>query len=278
MEYALQTRGLVRSFGRRQVIRDLELAVPRGAVYGLLGRNGAGKTTTIRLLLGILAPDAGTLIIGPDEVHRGTPALRQRIGYVSQQQHFYPWMRVQRLGRFVGGFYPTWDRAHFFALLNQLGVERRQRVGELSGGTKMKLALALALAHRPPILLLDEPTAGVDPVTRREIIDHLRALVDDEQRTVLFSTHNVSEIEDIGDQVGVLHEGRIFWQGPKAGLTDRVRLVEGELPEGARALHPQDNGTVAWASPDVWAATPSAREVSLEAAFVAIARHSRVEA
>jgi len=274
VEHALQTRGLTRSFGTRPVIRDLDLAVPRGAIYGLLGRNGAGKTTTIRMLLGILAPDGGTLMFGEEEVPRATARHRRAIGYVSQQQHFYPWMRVRRLGRFVGGFYPTWDRAHFGELLEQLGVEPAQRVGELSGGTKMKLALALALAHRPPLLLLDEPTAGVDPVTRREIVDHLRALVEREQRTVLFSTHNVTEIDAIGDQVGVLHGGRIFWQGPVGGLRDRVRQVSGPLPASAALLHEDGERRLGWAEPEVWAAHPTAARVSLEEAFVAIARRS----
>ncbi len=274
MEHALLTRGLCRSFGARSVIRDLELKVPRGAIYGLLGRNGAGKTTTIRMLLGILAPDQGTLEFGGEVVRRATPRHRRSIGYVSQQQHFYPWMRVKRLGRFVGGFYPTWDADYFASLLDRLGVESKQRVGELSGGTKMKLALALALAHRPPLLLLDEPTAGVDPVTRREIVDHLRDLVDREQRTVLFSTHNVSEIELVGDHVGVLHEGRIFWQGPVAGLVSRVRRYAGARPEGIEALDEDPGGGVGWAEPEVWDRTPTASPVSLEAAFVAIARRS----
>ncbi|MEM6926638.1 MAG: ABC transporter ATP-binding protein, partial [Myxococcota bacterium] len=274
VDHALQTHALRRSFGPRSVIRDLELAVPRGTIYGLLGRNGAGKTTTIRMLLGVLAPDSGTLTLGDEEVRRVTPRHRRDIGYVSQQQHFYPWMRVRRLGRFVGGFYPRWDAAYFAELLGQLGIEPKQRVGELSGGTKMKLALALALAHRPPLLLLDEPTAGVDPVTRREIVDHLRDLVDREGRTVLFSTHNVSEIEMIGDQVGVLHGGRIFWQGPVDGLPDRVRRFTGDVPTGVEVLHSSAEGGLGWAEPAVWSARPDAERVSLEAAFVAIARQS----
>lgn len=254
------------------VLRDLNLRVPRGAVYGLLGRNGAGKTTALRLLLGILAPDSGTLTIDGQTVARGTARLRQRIGYVSQEQHFYPWMRVRRLGRFVGGFYPTWDRVLFRELLDQLAIDPRQRAGELSGGTRMKLAMALALAHRPRVLVLDEPTAGVDPVTRREILDLLRRLVDQEQRTVLFSTHHVEEVEELSDHVGILREGNLFWQGPLADFAAHVRRVAGELPPDARPLHVADDHTVAWADPTVWRAHPAGESVSLETAFVAITR------
>jgi ABC-2 type transport system ATP-binding protein len=201
--------------------------------------------------------------------------MRQRIGYVSQQQHFYPWMRVARLGGFVGAFYPTWDAARFDGLCGQLAVPLRQRVGELSGGTRMKLALALALAHRPPVLVLDEPTAGVDPVTRREILDLLRTLADDDGVTVLFSTHQISEVEDIGDHVGILHDGRMFWQGPIAGVAERVRRVQGGAPEGVTALHRDSRGTIVWGEPERISALSDAEVVTLEAAFVAIARQDR---
>jgi len=178
------------------------------------------------MLLGILRPDSGTISWNGVEVRQTTAKLKERIGYVSQQQHFYEWMRVERLGSFVRGFYPTWDHAEFHRLLKALHIESRQRVGELSGGTKMKLAMSLALAHRPKILILDEPTAGVDPIARREILDLLRAQVDDEGRTVLFSTHHISEVEEIGDHIGVLHDGTLQYQGPVAGFAEAGKLEE----------------------------------------------------
>ncbi len=273
-DLAVRTEGLQRSFGRHQVIRGLDLAVPRGSVYGFLGRNGAGKTTTLRMLMGILNPDAGTMTLGDRTVRRTTPKMREDVGYVSQQQHFYPWMKVKRLGSFVGAFYRRWDKARYLQLCGQLAIDPAQRVGELSGGTRMKLAMALALAHRPPLMVLDEPTAGVDPVTRREILDLLRAMVDDEGVTVLFSTHQIGEVEAIGTHVGVLHDGRMFWQGPVGELGDRVRRVS-QAPEGVTALHTDERGTVVWGEPDVVATLPDAAPVSLEEAFVAIARQDR---
>ena len=232
-DVVLATHGLARSFGSRRVIEDLDLTVPKGRVYGFLGRNGAGKTTTIRCLLGILKPSAGTIQLGETTVRQTSTAMKRRIGYVSQHQHFYDWMRCDRIGKFVGAFYPTWDHAEYRDLLERLGVERKQRVGELSGGTRMKLAMALALAHRPELLILDEPTAGVDPVARAEILDTLRDEVQNNGRTVFFSTHHLFEVEQIGDVVGVLHEGKLFYEGPLPGLADAARAVHPELPASA---------------------------------------------
>ena len=262
---ALATRGLQRRFGRTPVITGLDLEVPKGVVYGFLGRNGAGKTTTIRMLLGILDPNAGTLVYDGREVRRARARERRGVGYVSQQQYFYPWMKVRNLGRFVGAFYPTWDKAWFAELLGRLSVDPAQRVGALSGGTRMKLALALAMAHRPPLLVLDEPTAGVDPVTRREILDLLRAAVDIHGHTVFFSTHHISEVEAIGDQVGILHAGRMFWQGPIGSLSQHVSRVQ-SVPDGAIALSTDAAGTIAWGE------GLEGESVTLEEAFVAIAR------
>jgi ABC-2 type transport system ATP-binding protein len=272
-DYLLSTDHLCKSFGRRTVVDGLELRVPRGGVYGFLGRNGAGKTTTIRTLLGILHPDSGQITYDGHTVSHATKQMKRRIGYVSQQQHFYEWMKVERLARFVRAFYPTWDHDEFHRLLDVLRIERRQRVGELSGGTKMKLAMALALAHKPKLLILDEPTAGVDPIARREILDTLRRQVEDHGRTVFFSTHHISEVEDIGDSVGVLHRGELFYQGSLDGLSQRVRRVRGLIPEGFDVLHRAGDHVIAHATAERWAAADFEHEpATLEEAFVAIAR------
>jgi ABC-2 type transport system ATP-binding protein len=227
------------------------------------------------MLMGILRPGSGTLTLGTQTVRSTTPRMRQSVGYVSQQQHFYPWMRVRRLSRFVGAFYPSWDQARFDTLCTDLAIPPAQRVGELSGGTRMKLALALAMAHRPPLLVLDEPTAGVDPVTRREILDQLRSMVDRDGVTVFFSTHQIGEIEDIGDHVGILHEGRIFWQGPVGALAQHVRRIRGPVPTGTVVLHQAPDHAIVWGEPERIVQLPDAEEISLEAAFVAIARQDR---
>ncbi len=215
-------------YGRTRVLSGLELNVEQGAVYGFLGRNGAGKTTTVRTILGVQAPDAGTVTLNGRTVRRTTAAMRRDIGYVSQEQHFFDWMTAQHLGWFVGAFYPSWDAARYKMLLERLVVPPKRRAGQLSGGTRLKLAIAIALAHRPKLLILDEPTAGVDPVTRRDVLDLLQDEARSEGRTVLFSTHYVAEVEAIGTVVGVLHEGKLAYEGPLDGLRD--------TPGGKRTL------------------------------------------
>jgi ABC-2 type transport system ATP-binding protein len=233
-DVVLRTRGLVRSFGRRTVLKGLDLEVPRGSVYGFLGRNGAGKTTLIRMLIGTLVPNAGEIEIDGHRVRRVTAPLRRSLGYVPQEQHFYEWMTGDTLGRFVGAFQRSWDHAWFRQVLERLGVEARQPARELSGGSRVKLALALALGHRPPLLVLDEPTTGVDPVTRRELLDLLRAEAD-AGRSVFFSTHYVAEIEAIGDRVGVLHGGKLVYEGPVAEMRGEAATLEDAFVAMARA-------------------------------------------
>lgn len=271
--WAVHTEQLVRRFGRREVIQGLDLRVPEGMVYGFLGRNGAGKTTTIRMLMGMLPPHQGALTILGTTRRRITAVERKRIGYVSQEQHFYEWMTVKELSRFIGGFYPTWSEHELRTLFERLHVDPKQAVGTLSGGTKMKLAIALALAHRPKLLILDEPTAGVDPVARREILELLRAEAKVRGRTIFFSTHNISEVEQIGDWVGILHEGRMLYQGPVPDLQRWIRKTP-VVPEGPfRALLSTPDGFVVLGRPEDWdAAYVDTATVSLDEAFYAVVR------
>ncbi|HEY8430671.1 MAG TPA: ABC transporter ATP-binding protein, partial [Sandaracinaceae bacterium] len=155
----VEVRGLVKRYGSVRALEGLDLSVGRGEVYGFLGRNGAGKSTTIRILMGITPPDDGEVWLFGEPVRRGHVKLRERIGYVAQEQTFYGWMDARQLGRFVGSFYPTWNEADFERRCRTLDVPLDRKVRTLSGGTKVKLALALALSHRPPLLILDEPTA-----------------------------------------------------------------------------------------------------------------------
>lgn len=272
---AIAVRDIGFGFGRKDVLDGLDLSVPRGAVYGLLGRNGAGKTTILKLLMGILAPRRGAIRIDGQDVDRVTPKMRRRIGYVSQEQHFYRWMRVHQLAKFVGGHYPSWDQAELESLLARFLLDPTQRVGELSTGSKMKLAMALALAHHPPVLILDEPTAGVDPVTRKEILDMLaEKAAAPGGPTVILSTHHIFEIVNASTWVGILHGGRLRHEGPTSDVKRWFRRVDDEVPEGAVALFQDAEGIVARATPEIWSTTPS-RPASLEDVFYALTAADR---
>lgn len=225
MEAILDARGLVKRYGRVQALRGLDVSVGRGEVYGFLGRNGAGKSTTIRVLMGITHVDAGEVRLFGQPARGGHVKLRERIGYVAQEQSFYGWMDARRLGRFVGSFYPTWSEADFVRRCQALEVPLERRVQGFSGGMKMKLALCLALAHRPELLILDEPTAGLDPVARREFLEIVRDDADHTGRTTLFSTHLIDEVELVADRVGIVDEGRMRYEGAVTALAARVRSV-----------------------------------------------------
>ena len=221
----LRVTDLRRRFGRVPAVEGVEMTVREGEIYGFLGVNGAGKTTTIRMLMGIIAPDAGTIAMLGETSSRTTLRQKRRIGYVSQEQTFYPWMNCRTLGRFVGSFYPTWDAQEFDRLLRALELPPDRKAGQLSGGMRAKLALALALASRPALLILDEPTAGLDPVARREFLDLITAQARNHGRTTLFSSHLIDEVERAADQVGIIHAGRMRYEGPLTELRDQVRRV-----------------------------------------------------
>jgi ABC-2 type transport system ATP-binding protein len=226
----LEVRGLQRHFGKVPAVNGIDLTVNEGEIYGFLGVNGAGKTTTIRLLMGIIAAEAGTISLLGETTRRTSVAQKRRIGYVSQEQNFYPWMSGDALGKFVGSFYPTWDKEEFARLLRVLEVPHDRRVSQLSGGMRAKLALALALASRPALLILDEPTAGLDPVARREFMQLIVAQARQHRRTTIFSSHLIDEVERCADRVGIIHQGQMRFEGGLDELRQRVRRMH--LPAG----------------------------------------------
>src|SRR5436190_3454827 len=232
----LEVRGLRRHFGKVPAVDGVDLTVHEGEIYGFLGINGAGKTTTIRALLGIIAAEAGTISLLGETTRRTSVSQKRRIGYVSQEQNFYPWMTCRALGRFVGAFYPTWDAPEFSRLLSVLEVPEDRRVSQLSGGMRAKLALALALAPHPAVLILDEPTAGLDPLARREFMQLIVTQARQHRRTTLFSSHLIDEVERCADRVGIIHQGRMRFEGAVGDLRRLVRRVR--LAAGTEFMPP----------------------------------------
>ncbi len=209
----LDLQSLKKSYGSLVVLDDLNLSVQQGEVFGFLGRNGAGKSTAIRMIMGITRADAGSISIFGQSLHSDLIATRQRIGYVAQDQNMYPWMSPKVISKFVKGFYPRWDEARFKQLMNDFALPPKRKIGTFSGGMKAKLALTLALATRPELLILDEPTAGMDPVARREFLDLVRDQTTGDGTTTFFSTHLIDEIEAIADRIGIVEAGRTMYEG-----------------------------------------------------------------
>lgn len=224
-DYVIETEGLTKKFGKRTVVDALSLAVPRGSVFAFLGRNGAGKTTTIRMLLNLLDKTSGTArVLGLNCVKQSLD-IKRRIGVVADGQEMYDWMTVRESIWFCKGFYPDWDDALAADLQAKLELHDNVKVRELSRGQKAKLALLLAMAYRPELLILDEPTSGLDVVVRRNFLEGIIELVQEEGRTVFFSSHIVHEVERVADWVGILDQGHLVYCAPLEELKRSVRRL-----------------------------------------------------
>ncbi|HEX5871441.1 MAG TPA: ABC transporter ATP-binding protein [Longimicrobium sp.] len=233
-ELAIQTRAVSKRYPPDVVaLERLDLQVPTGAVYVLVGPNGAGKSTTMRVLLDLVRADRGTAsVLGIDTAAQ--PALaRAQIGYVPEVvDTAYGWLTVGGLLKHHAAFYHAWDWAYAGALCKRLGLRMDERFRALSKGGARRLALVTALAHRPPVLLLDDPTDGLDPLARDDfgalLVDHMA----DAPTTILWSTHHVHEAERMADHVGVLRNGRLLLQAPVDDVRSGLRRYRAEVPDG----------------------------------------------
>lgn len=217
--------GLRKQFGRTEVLRGVDLKVPRGAVVGLVGTNGAGKSTLIKCLLGLLQPTGGRATIFGEDPWQLSAAAKSRLGYVPQTVQLYPWMRVRQVVSYTAAFYPTWDAAWAETLLDRLELPREERVGPMSLGQQQKLALVLAMGHRPELLILDEPVASLDPIARRELLQSMMQLILETQPTILFSSHITSDLERVATHIAVLQQGRIALFEELDAVKDRVKRL-----------------------------------------------------
>lgn len=217
MEYAVKIDHLTKKF-KSFTLEDVSLTIPGGTILGLIGENGAGKSTLIKCLLGLLKPTSGTVEVLEGEGLAG-------VGYVPDTCPFDNALKVGQVERALAGMFPTWDGALFGDYLNKFGLSRTAKVKDLSRGMGMKLSIAAALAHRPKLLVLDEATAGLDPVVRDEILDEFLAFISDEDHAILISSHITSDLEKICDYVSYLHKGRLTISGPKDELLARYGRV-----------------------------------------------------
>lgn len=205
---------LSRHFGRKRALDNVSLYIPRGSVFGLVGENGAGKTTLIKHVLGLLKAESGTVrVFGSDPVAECVRVL-SRLGYLSEHRDLPAWMRVDELIQYTRAFYPGWDDRYAEELRDQFGLDPKTRVRNLSQGQQAKAGLLVALAFRPEFLVLDEPSSGLDPVVRRDILEAIIRTVAEEGRTVLFSSHLLDEVERVSDQLAMMHQGQIVLHGP----------------------------------------------------------------
>ncbi len=221
-EAVVSAEKLSKSFGHKEVLRGITATAEPGDVIGVLGKNGAGKTTLLEVLLGFGPPTSGSAkVFGEDSMHLSERA-KARIGFVPQQDELIEILTGAQHVKVTSSFYRVWDHALTSRLVSEWEIPMDRAIGKLSPGERQKLALVLALGHRPDLLVLDEPVASLDPIARRAFLKQLLDITDDEHRTVLFSSHIVSDLERVANRIWILREGELIWQGELDALKESV--------------------------------------------------------
>jgi len=234
---AITVSGVVKKFGKTTALDGLSMNIPTGSVYALLGRNGAGKSTLVQLLMAMMDRDSGTISVLGHDPAKEPEALKQRVGYIPDRLPMYDWMTVAEVLKFTSAFYERWSREEEIALVKRFGLNTTQKVSSLSRGYRALLALVIAMAHNPDIVLLDECTSGMDAIARREFERSVIEALQQSGRTVLFVGHQIDEMERICDHVGIIKDGKMLIEMPLDQLKDTVKLLritgEDNLPTNA---------------------------------------------
>lgn len=234
VEFPIETAALGRRFGRKDALRDLTLRVPRGGIHALLGRNGAGKTTLLRILLGFDHPTRGSSRVLGEDSQTLSPGTRGRIAYVNEEHGLPPWMTVSGLRELAAGTHPGWSEKAYGEVADLFRLAPAERVSQLSHGARAGLALALALAQSPDLLLLDEPTLGLDAVAKQAFVEALLFVGDRESTTVIYSSHQMDEIERVADDLIILVDGALAaFATPEETLARVSAWIVDGMPKGA---------------------------------------------
>ena len=224
-ELAVEIKGLEKSF-KNFKLGPLDINVPKGSIYGLIGPNGAGKTTTIDLIMGMGKANAGTIkALGFDHI-KDEVEMKKRIGYVNPDTNYNAWGKVYKLVNFIRGFYPDWDDDYSRSLFQNLNIGWKDKIRTLSFGTRTKLGVLLALSHKPELLLLDEPTIGLDAVSKQFVFSELLNVVQNDDRTVLISSNGLGDVERFADHIGMIKNGKILLEGATSEIVEKYKMVD----------------------------------------------------
>lgn len=210
-------------------LKDIGFSVRKGFITGLIGPNGAGKTTLIKMMLGMVKPDEGRMTAFGDDTFLSNGAYKSKIGYVSDENFYYEQLTISTMTRMLSPFYPHWNEKQFQHYIKLFQLPVNKKIKTLSKGMKMKFSLAVALSHGAELLIMDEPTAGLDPVFRRELLDLLAGHIQDEEKAILFSTHNTADLDRIADYIVFVNDGRLVLEETKEDLYRKYRIVKGTL-------------------------------------------------
>ncbi len=246
MTAAISTTGLTKFYGSRCVVDSLTLDVPEGSVYGLLGRNGSGKSTTLKMLLGFVRPDRGSATLLGDNAAALPPATRARIAYIAEGHPFVRWMTVGEAVNFTRAFYPNWNTALLDQVLDHFALPRRAKIRKLSNGQRAQVSLALAVAPDPELLILDDPTLGLDTVVRRDFLESLIQIIQRQGRTILISSHILNDVERVADRIGIMVDGVLRVDCPTEHFKMAVRKVVLEFAGEPPVCPPSEGLVSAW--------------------------------
>jgi len=235
MDHVIETRWLTKYYGSKCVVNSLDLQIPRGSVYGFLGRNGAGKSTAIKMLLGMVQPTRGSASVLGEDAADLSPNARSRIAYLAEGHPIYRWMSIRDAMRFTRAFYPQWNQDLLDQILDHFELSPRQKIRRLSNGQRAQVSLALAVAPDPELLILDDPTIGLDTVVRRDFLESLIQIIQRQGRTILFSSHILSDVERVANRIGILVDGVLRVDCPTDRFKQAVRKIvlgfTGQPPE-----------------------------------------------
>ena len=239
----LSLQNVIKTFGDFRALDELTMTVPKGAVYGLVGPNGAGKSTAIRLMTGVYRPDAGEITLEGMQIWEN-PAQKVRIGYIPDDIFYFPSATMEEMRRYYRGIYPDFDDELFERLYDVFQLPRKGQLRRFSKGMQKQAAFHLAICTRPDVLILDEPVDGLDPVMRRQVWSLILSDVAQRQTTVLISSHNLRELEDICDYVGIMDRGRMLLERSLADMQGNIVKLQlvGDAPEGLQILHESTSG------------------------------------
>lgn len=236
----VEIHDLSRKFGGKEALSNVSISIAPGQVFGLVGENGAGKTTLIRHILGLLAPEAGTVSVLGDSPIDSPKKVLANIGYVSEDRELPDWMSIGQLLNFSKAFYPNWDMAYQFQLIDSFTLDINAKIKTLSRGQRARVCLVNALSHRPPLLLLDEPSSGLDPLVRQDVLSAVIQSVADEGRTVVFSSHLLEEVQRVADQICMIDHGKKILDEPIDELFERHSAATIRFQSPHKTLPPID--------------------------------------
>ncbi|NQV26796.1 MAG: ABC transporter ATP-binding protein [Rhodopirellula sp.] len=240
------TDRLTKYYGGTRVVNGLNLTVQEGSVYALLGRNGAGKSTTIKMLMGLVHPDFGSATVLGEDAHRMSAETRSQIAWVGEGHPLYRWMTIDGAINFAKPFYPIWHDDLVEQVIEHFKLPRKRRLYRLSNGQRAQVSLALAVASDPKLLILDDPTIGLDTVVRRDFLESMIQIIQQEGRTILFSSHILSDVDRVADHIGIMLDGVLRVDAPTERFRDALRKVVVELSTPL-AKPPDCPGLASWA-------------------------------